>query len=131
MGVLAILLKLLHFQIIDVEGCTSTVEIELEEVPQIIAGIREPQSLDCPNGNNAVLEAYDVTSGDVITAIAGASGGFANAGYNYTLLYLNSNDNTDIVSESGLQNTPTFIGDSGGYISAGWYAIEVSSSMNT
>ncbi|WP_339654855.1 T9SS type B sorting domain-containing protein [uncultured Maribacter sp.] len=116
-------------EIRDIEGCTVTVEIELEEVPQIIAGIREPQSLDCPNGNNAVLEAYDVTSGDVITAIAGASGGFANAGYNYTLLYLNSNDNTDIVSESGLQNTPTFIGDSGGYISAGWYAIEVSSSF--
>ncbi|HDZ03992.1 hypothetical protein LCGC14_0132560 [marine sediment metagenome] len=113
----------------DVEGCTNTIEIELEEVPQIIAGIREPQSLDCPNGNNAVLEAYDTSSGDAITATAGASGGFAGAGYNYTLLYLNSNDNTDIVSESGLQNTPTFIGDSGGYISAGWYAIEVSSSF--
>uniref|UniRef100_UPI0030DBBDD0 T9SS type B sorting domain-containing protein n=1 Tax=Maribacter arcticus TaxID=561365 RepID=UPI0030DBBDD0 len=116
-------------EIRDVEGCTSTVEIELEEVPQIIAGIREPQSLDCPNGNNAVLEAYDITSGDVLTAIAGASGGFAGAGYNFTLLYLNGNDNTDVVSQSGLQNTPTFVGDSGGYISAGWYAIEVSSSF--
>ena len=113
----------------DVEGCTSTVEIELEEVPQIIAGIREPQSLDCPNGNNAVLEAYDTTSGDAITATAGASGGFAGAGYNYTLLYLSGDDNTAVVSQSGLQNTPTFIGDSGGYISSGWYAIEVSSSF--
>lgn len=113
----------------DVEGCTNTVEIELEEVPQIVAGIREPQTLDCPNGNNAVLEAYDVTSGDAITATAGASGGFAGAGYNYTLLYLSGDDNTAVVSESGLQNTPTFIGDSGGYISAGWYAIQVSSSF--
>tara|TARA_R110000765_G_scaffold52310_6_gene105293 strand:- start:1362 stop:9947 length:8586 start_codon:yes stop_codon:yes gene_type:complete len=113
----------------DIEGCTNTFEIELEEVPQIVAGIREPQGLDCPNGNNAVLEAYDITSGDVLTAIAGASGGFAGAGYNYTLLYLNGNDNTDVVSQSGLQNTPTFVGDSGGYISTGWYAIEVSSSF--
>lgn len=113
----------------DVEGCTNTVEIELEEVPQIVAGIREPQSLDCPNGNNAVLEAYDITTGDAITATPGASGGFAGAGYNYTLLYLSGDDNTAVVSESGLQNTPTFIGDSGGYISAGWYAIEVSSSF--
>ncbi|TLP80557.1 T9SS type B sorting domain-containing protein [Maribacter sp. ACAM166] len=116
-------------EIRDSELCTNTFEIELEEVPQIVAGIREPQGLDCPNGNNAVLEAYDTTSGDVLTAIAGASGGFLGAGYNYTLLYLNSNDITDIVSQSGLQNTPTFIGDSGGYISAGWYAIEVSSSF--
>ncbi|WP_405398046.1 T9SS type B sorting domain-containing protein [Maribacter sp. Asnod2-G09] len=116
-------------EITDVEGCTNTVEIELEEVPQIIAGIREPQTLDCPNGNNAVLEAYDTTSGDAITATAGASGGFVGAGYNYTLLYLSGDDNTAVVSESGLQNTPTFIGDSGGYISAGWYAIEVSSSF--
>lgn len=116
-------------EIRDSELCTDTFEIELEEVPQIMAGIREPQGLDCPNGNNAVLEAYDTTSGDVLTATAGASGGVAGAGYNYTLLYLNSNDNTDVLSRSGLQNTPTFDGDSGGFISSGWYAIEVSSSF--
>lgn len=116
-------------EIRDSEMCTSTVEVELDEVPEIVAGIREPQGLDCPNGNNAVLETFDMTSGDVLTATSGASGGFAGAGYNYTLLYLNSSDNTDILSQSGLQNTPTFIGDSGGYISAGWYAIEVSSSF--
>ena len=116
-------------EIRDSELCSNTFEIELEEVPQIVAGIREPQGLDCPNGNNAVLEAFDTTSGDVLTAIAGASGGFLGAGYNYTLLFLNSNDNTDINSQSGLQNTPTFIGDSGGFISEGWYAIEVSSSF--
>src|SRR6056297_368795 len=117
-------------EIRDIELCTTTFDIELEEVPQIDAGIREPQGLDCPNGNNAVLEAFDPTSGDVITAIAGATGGFPGAGYNYRLLYLNSNDNTDIGSASGLQNSPTFIGASGGFISAGWYAIEVSSSFD-
>ncbi|WP_047245822.1 T9SS type B sorting domain-containing protein [Maribacter thermophilus] len=117
-------------QIRDSELCSSTFEIELEEVPQIDAGIREPQGLDCPNGNNAILEAYDPTTGDATTASAGATGGFPGAGYNYRLLYLNSNDNTDIASASGLQNTPTFVGASGGFISAGWYAIEVSSSFD-
>lgn len=117
-------------EIQDVEGCSSFTLIELEEVPQINAGIRQPQGLDCPNGNNAVLEAYDPTTGDAITALPGATGGFPGAGYNYRLLYLNSNDNTDVGSTSGLQNTPTFIGASGGFISAGWYAIEVSSSFD-
>ena len=117
-------------EIQDVEGCTNTFDIELVEVPQINAGIRQPIGLDCPNGNNAVLEAFDPSTGDAITATAGATGGFAGAGYNYRLLYLNGNDNTDILSTSGLQNSPTFIGTSGGFISAGWYAIEVSSSFN-
>ncbi|MGF1558437.1 MAG: T9SS type B sorting domain-containing protein [Flavobacteriaceae bacterium] len=117
-------------QVSDVEGCTATFDIELQEVPQIDAGIREPQGLVCPNGNNAVLEAFDPTSGTAITATAGATGGFPGAGYNYRLLYLNSNDNTDIASSSGLQNTPTFVGASGGFISGGWYAIEVSSSFD-
>jgi len=60
-------------------------------VPQIDAGIREPLALQCPGGNNAVLEAYDPTTGDATTATAGASGGYPGAGYNYRLLYLNSN----------------------------------------
>ncbi len=115
-------------EIRDVEGCTATFDINLPIVPPIDAGIREPLALQCPNGNNAILEAYDPTTGDATTATAGATGGFAGAGYNYRLLYLNSNDNTDIASTSGLQNTPTFIGASGGFISGGWYAIEVSSS---
>ncbi len=117
-------------EIRDIEGCTDTFDIELVEVPQIDAGIRQPQGLDCPNGNNAVLEAFDPSTGDAITATSGAMGGFPSAGYNYRLLYLNSNDNTDINSTSGLQNSPTFIGASGGFISAGWYAIEVSSSFD-
>ena len=117
-------------EIRDIESCTYTSDIELEEVPQINAGIRQPQGLDCPNGNNAVLEAFDPTTGDAITALPGATGGFPGAGYNYRLLYLNSNNNTDVGSTSGLQNAPTFIGASGGFISAGWYAIEVSSSFD-
>ena len=117
-------------EIRDVEACSDIFDIELEEVPQINAGIRQPQGLDCPNGNNAVLEAFDPTTGDAITATPGATGGFTGAGYNYRLLYLNGNDNTDIHSTSGLQNSPTFIGTSGGFISAGWYGIEVSSSFN-
>lgn len=117
-------------EIQDIEGCISSFDIELEEVPQIDAGIRQPIGLDCPNGNNAVLEAFDPSTGDVLTATPGATGGFPGAGYNYRLLYLNGNDNTDIVSTSGLHNSPTFIGASGGFISAGWYAIEVSSSFN-
>ncbi|MFT6934603.1 MAG: gliding motility-associated-like protein, partial [Maribacter sp.] len=119
-----------QIEIRDVEGCTDTFDIELEEVPKIDAGIRQPQGLDCPNGNNAVLEAFDLSTGDAITATPGASGGFAGAGYNYRLLYLNGNDNSNIHSTSGLQNYPTFIGASGGFISAGWYAIEVSSSFD-
>ncbi len=117
-------------EIRDVELCTNTFDIELEEVLQIDAGIREPLALQCPNGNNAILEAYDPTTGDAITATAGATGGFVGAGYTYRLLYLNSNDNTDYTTTSGLQNSPTFIGASGGFISEGWYAIEVTSSFD-
>ncbi len=114
----------------DAESCVDSFDINLPIVPAIDAGIREPLALQCPNGNNAVLEAFDPTSGDSTTAVAGASGGFPGAGYNYQLLYLNSNDNTDINSTSGLQNTPTFIGASGGFISGGWYAIAVTSSYD-
>lgn len=117
-------------EIRDVEGCIDIFDINLPIVPQIDAGIREPLALQCPNGNNAILEAFDPTTGDATTATAGASGGFPGAGYTYRLLYLNSNDNTDIASSSGLQNTPTFIGASGGFISGGWYAIEVTSSYD-
>ncbi|MBM1106726.1 T9SS type B sorting domain-containing protein [Aurantibacter crassamenti] len=117
-------------EIRDVEGCRDTFDITLDPIPGIQAGIREPQALVCPNGNNAILEAFDPTTGDETSATAGATGGFPGAGYNYRLLYLNSDDNTDIASTSGLQNSPTFIGTSGGYISGGWYAIEVSSSFN-
>ena len=113
----------------DFELCPGFIDVELEVVLPISAGIREPLALQCPNGNNAILEAFDPTTGDENTATAGATGGVAGAGYNYRLLYLNSNLNTDIDFEGGWQNSPTFAGPSGGYISEGWYAIEVTSSF--
>ncbi len=109
----------------DIEGCTDTFAITLNEIAPITAGIREPQNLVCPGGNNAVLEAFDIGSGN-----PGASGGVPGAGYKYQLIYLDSNDITDERNRSGLQDTPTFTGSSGGVISAGWYAIEVTSSFN-
>ncbi|PCE64816.1 T9SS type B sorting domain-containing protein [Sediminicola luteus] len=113
----------------DVEGCTINFNITLDAVPPIAVGIREPQALVCPGGNNAILEAYDPATGDAVTATPGASGGVTGAGYKYQLIYLGSNDVTDELSRSGLQDGPTFEGAANtGYISAGWYAIEVSSS---
>lgn len=114
----------------DVVGCLATYDITLAPIPPIQAGIREPQGLVCPDGNNAVLEAYDPTTGDAITAIAGATGGVPGAGYKYQLIYLGSNDINDEISRSGLQDWPTFTGAGGGFISQGWYAIEVSSSFD-
>ncbi|MBC31548.1 MAG: transporter [Muricauda sp.] len=112
----------------DAVGCSVTFDITLDSIDPIQAGIREPQGLVCPDGNNAVLEAYDPTTGDAITAIAGATGGVTGAGYKYQLIYLGSNNITDEISRSGLQDSPTFTGASGGFISQGWYAIEISSS---
>ena len=109
----------------DAEGCLDTFPITLNEITPITAGIREPQNLVCPGGNNAVLEAFDISNGN-----SGASGGVPGAGYKYQLIYLDSNDITDERNRSGLQDSPTFTGASGGVISAGWYAIEVTSSFN-
>ena len=120
----------------DVEGCETNFDVTLNEILPIQAGIREPQGLLCPGTNNAVLEAFDPTTGDIFTAIPGATGGVAGAGYIYQLIYYVETDpasdpNTLTEnSRSGLQDTPTFIGTDGfGYISQGWYAIEVSSSF--
>lgn len=113
----------------DVEGCLVTFDITLNAIDPILAGIREPQALVCPDGNNAVLEAFDPSTGDAITAIPGANGGVVGAGYKYQLIYLGSNNIADEISRSGLQDSPTFSGASGGFISEGWYAIEVSSSF--
>ena len=118
----------------DIENCTTFFDIRLDTIPPIQAGIREPQGLVCPDGNNAVLEAFDPTTGDAITAIPGATGGVLNAGYIYQLIYYaetdQSADPTTLteVSRSGLQDSPTFIGSNGtGFIPVGWYAIEISS----
>lgn len=119
----------------DVEGCLATFNIPLDPIDPIQAGIREPQALVCPDGNNAVLEAFDPTTGDESTATSGATGGVLGAGYLYQLIYFAETDpNADPTtltesSRSGLQDTPTFTGASGGFISQGWYAIEVSSSF--
>ncbi|MEM8999774.1 MAG: T9SS type B sorting domain-containing protein [Bacteroidota bacterium] len=113
----------------DIEHCETFFDIALDPIPPIQAGIREPQALVCPDGNNAVLEAYDPTTGDAITAVAGATGGVTGSGYKYQLIYLGSNNIADELSRSGLQDSPTFVGTSGGFISQGWYAIEVSSSF--
>jgi len=119
-----------RIEIEDIEGCTDFFDIILDPVPPIVAEIREPQGLICPGGNNAVLEVFDPTDTSA-TVPAGASGGFPGAGYKYQLIYLGSNDVTDELSRSGLQDGPTFIGDTGeGYLSSGWYAIEVSSSFD-
>ncbi|MBU2996478.1 T9SS type B sorting domain-containing protein [Cellulophaga baltica] len=117
-------------EIKDVEECSSSSAITLNPIDPIVAEIRETQELVCPDGNDAILESFDPASGDSDTGVAGASGGVPGAGYKYQLLYLNSNDNTDIASTSGLQDSPTFDGMTSGFISAGWYAIEVSSSYN-
>jgi gliding motility-associated-like protein len=113
----------------DIENCDAFFDITLDAILPIQAGIREPQALVCPDGNNAVLETYDPTTGDAITATSGANGGVSGAGYKYQLIYLGSDNITDEVSRSGLQDSPTFTGVSGGFISQGWYAIEVSSSF--
>ncbi len=119
-------------EIRDVEGCTDTFDINLPPIPAISAGIREPQNLVCPGGNNAVLEAFNMSTGN-----PGAEGGVSGAGYKYQLIYLDSDmtgmptpSGLDERERSGLQDDPTFIGTSGGVISAGWYAIEVTSSYN-
>ncbi|QCW99627.1 T9SS type B sorting domain-containing protein [Aggregatimonas sangjinii] len=122
-------------EIRDAEGCTDSFALTLDEIPPIVAGIREPVNLVCPGGNNAVLEAFDIATGN-----PGASGGVAGAGYKYQLIYLDSPNTVPITpstpvglderNRSGLQDGPTFIGTSGGVISAGWYAIEVTSSFS-
>ncbi|SDE75241.1 gliding motility-associated C-terminal domain-containing protein [Pricia antarctica] len=119
-------------EIRDFEGCTDIFDIDLPSIPAINAGIREPQNLVCPGGNNAVLEAFNMTTGN-----PGAEGGVSGAGYKYQLIYLDSDmtgmptpSGLDERDRSGLQDSPTFTGTSGGVISAGWYAIEITSSFN-
>lgn len=110
----------------DIEGCSVSEIILLEPVPPINAEAIIIRQLECPDGNDAVIEAVEPG-----TTTPGAIGGVASAGYQYSLLTLNSNDNLDVASSTGLQNTPRFVGTAGtGVIEAGWYSIEVVSTLN-
>ncbi|SDL41109.1 T9SS type B sorting domain-containing protein [Kriegella aquimaris] len=110
----------------DIEGCTTDMELELMVVPPIEAEAIITRELECPQGSDAVIVAVEPG-----TSTPGAFGGVPGAGYQYRLLRLNSNDNTDIASSTGYQANPDFVGASGtGVISGGWYAIEVVSSSN-
>ncbi|MDB2606780.1 T9SS type B sorting domain-containing protein [Zobellia sp.] len=108
----------------DIEGCEDFEEIELLAVPPIEVEAIITKELECPTGNDAVIVAVEPG-----TTTPGAIGGVPGGGYQYRLLHLNSNDNTDIVSTTGFQNSPEFEGTVG-VIPGGWYAVEVVSTLN-
>lgn len=109
----------------DSEGCTHTEELELLPVPPIDAEAIITRELECPLGNDAVIVAVEPG-----TTTPGAIGGVAGGGYQYRLLSLGSNDNTDVVSSTGYQSDPEFVGAAGtGVIPAGFYAVEVVSTL--
>ncbi len=110
----------------DSEGCPVSQEILLNPTPQIDAEAMIARQLECPGGNDAIIQAVEPG-----TTTPGAVGGVTGAGYQYRLLTLNDNDNTDVANATGLQNDPTFVGSAGtGVIEAGWYAIEIVSTLN-
>ncbi|CAM3342095.1 T9SS type B sorting domain-containing protein [Zobellia roscoffensis] len=108
----------------DIEGCTDSMEIELEAVPAIEVEAIITRELECPTGNDAIILAVDPTD----SSTPGAIGGVPGAGYQYRLLHLGSDNNTDIVTETGYQTNPEFSGTSG-VIPGGWYAVEVASTL--
>ncbi|WP_276166243.1 T9SS type B sorting domain-containing protein [Zobellia alginiliquefaciens] len=108
----------------DIEGCTHSREIELVALPPIEVEAIITRELECPTGNDAIIVAVEPG-----TTNPGAIGGEPGAGYQYRLLHLGSNDNTDIDSMTGYQNDPEFSGTSG-VIPGGWYAVEVASTLN-
>ena len=110
----------------DTEGCEHSEELELLPVAQIDAEAIITRELECPQGNDAVIVAVEPG-----TTNPGAIGGVPGAGYQYRLLHLGSSDNTDVVSSTGYQSDPEFVGTAGtGVIPGGWYAVEVVSTMN-
>ncbi len=108
----------------DIEGCIHFEDIELLPVPQIEAEASITRELECPQGNDAVIVAVEPG-----TSTPGAVGGVPGGGYQYRLLHLNGNDNTDIASMTGFQSSPEFTGTTG-VIPGGWYAVEVVSTLN-
>lgn len=115
----------------DDEGCTDTMEQLLDPTPPIQADALIERELECPTGNDAIIVAVEPG-----TTTYGAIGGVAGAGYQYRLVKLNPADPdptnpTNIISSTGFQNNPDFVGSAGtGVITGGWYAIEVVSTLN-
>ena len=109
----------------DAELCTYTLEKELFSVPDIEVEAIITRELECPTGNDAIILAVDPTD----STTPGAIGGVPGAGYQYRLLHLADNDNTNIVSTTGYQSSPEFSGTTG-VIPGGWYAVEVVSTLN-
>ncbi|MFC4097939.1 T9SS type B sorting domain-containing protein [Euzebyella saccharophila] len=110
----------------DAEGCTHIEELELLPVPPIDAEAIITRELECPQGNDAVIVAVEPG-----TTTPGAIGGVPGGGYQYRLLHLGSNNNTDVISSTGYQTDPEFVGTAGtGVIPGGWYAVEVVSTLD-
>ncbi|MFH6604995.1 T9SS type B sorting domain-containing protein [Maribacter algicola] len=115
----------------DIEGCTNTMERFLDATPPIQADAIITRELECPTGNDAIIVAVEPG-----TTTPGAIGGVTGAGYQYRLVKLDPNNldptnPANIISSTGLQSNPDFVGNAGtGVISGGWYAIEVVSTLN-
>ena len=115
----------------DIEGCTHFAEIELLPVPVVEAEAIITTELECPQGSDAVIVAVEPG-----TMTPGAIGGVPGGGYQYRLIQLDPDnldptDESSYIRDTGLQNDPEFEGDGGmGVISAGWYTIEVISSLD-
>ncbi|WP_298488451.1 T9SS type B sorting domain-containing protein [uncultured Maribacter sp.] len=117
---------LYRITVTDSEDCSTTSIERLSATPIIEAEAMIFRELECPEGNDAVIQSVEPG-----TTTQGAIGGVSGAGYQYRLLTLNSNDRTDVASSTGLQSDPRFVGSAGtGVIEAGWYAIEVVSTLN-
>ena len=112
--------------VMDQEDCTVTQTEVLNTIPVIEAEANIVRQLECPEGNNAIIQAVEPG-----TTTPGAIGGVLGAGYQYRLLALDPLDQTVVLSSTGLQSDPQFVGNAGtGVIESGWYAIEVVSILN-
>ncbi|MGB7395059.1 MAG: T9SS type B sorting domain-containing protein, partial [Pricia sp.] len=120
-----------RIQVIDTEGCPDSMEATLTATPVIEAEALITRELQCPSGTDAVITAVEPG-----TTTPGAIGGVPGGGYKYRLIELDSTnlnpiDPTSHIRTTGLQDEPEFEGTSGtGVIPAGWYTIEVVSTMD-
>ncbi|MFS4492295.1 T9SS type B sorting domain-containing protein [Maribacter sp. 2308TA10-17] len=124
----------------DIEGCEATDTETLSPVPPIQAEAIITRELECPLGNDAIITAVEPG-----TTTPGAIGGILGAGYQFRLLRIDETnldpsnpgaldlyDPANILSvAAGLQASPEFVGSGGtGVVEAGWYAVEVVSTLN-